>query len=497
MLELAKKDKFEIVDVFRESQTAKEPGRLIFNKMLSLIEQGKAKGILSWHPDRLARNSVDGGRIIYLVDTDKIQSLKFPTFWFENTPQGKFMLNIAFGQSKYFVDNLSENVKRGLRQKVRQGIFPGPAPTGYLNSNHIIVPDLERFSLVKKIFEAYSTGKHSLKDLKQFGLVSRNEKLLSISNIQRMLSNPFYYGAFVFKEELYQGKHKPAISKKLFDKCQRVMKEKTRPQKRNQIIYAFRGLLKCLECGCSITSETHKEHNYYRCTKKRIPCSQPYVREENLTEQISKILQKVSLSSAWTKKMIKELNKEKEVQAEPLFAQTIRECELKLERLLDARLEGLISNEEYISKKQKILNQKIENEEKLRDFERKENRWLELCKQFILLANQAKDIALHGNLFEKKDFLKKIGSNLFLNQKEICFKPNGAWKILYSHTAERRSREATNSTHTTWLGRQDSNLRMMASKATALPLGDSPKKFILRNIPPLPIPKAIAENPMI
>ncbi|MCD6402505.1 recombinase family protein, partial [bacterium] len=113
--EFAKKENLEIVDIFIESQTAKEPGRSIFNETLSRIEKGEANGILAWHPDRLARNSVDGGRIIYLLDIGKIKELKFPTFWFEPTPQGKFMLNIAFGQSKYYLDNLSENTKRGLR----------------------------------------------------------------------------------------------------------------------------------------------------------------------------------------------------------------------------------------------------------------------------------------------------------------------------------------------------------------------------------------------
>ena len=89
--------------------------------MLKRIEKGEANGILAWHPDKFARNSADGRRIIYLLDTGKLQYLKFPQFWFEDTPQGKFMLNIAFGQSKYFVDSLSENTKRGLRQKVHRG----------------------------------------------------------------------------------------------------------------------------------------------------------------------------------------------------------------------------------------------------------------------------------------------------------------------------------------------------------------------------------------
>ena len=101
--EYAKQNNLFVVKEFTESKTAKEPGREIFNHMFSEIEKGNAQGILAWNPDRLARNSIDGGKIIYLVDTEKIKSLKFPTFWFEPTPQGKFMLSVAFGQAKYFL----------------------------------------------------------------------------------------------------------------------------------------------------------------------------------------------------------------------------------------------------------------------------------------------------------------------------------------------------------------------------------------------------------
>ena len=86
------KENLEIVNEFVEIKTAKEPGRFVFNEMLSQIEKGKAEGILAWHPDRLARNSVDDGRIIYLIDSEKIKELKFPSFWFEPTPQGKLIL---------------------------------------------------------------------------------------------------------------------------------------------------------------------------------------------------------------------------------------------------------------------------------------------------------------------------------------------------------------------------------------------------------------------
>src|SRR3989344_6093989 len=145
-----KQQKLEVFQEFVEKQSAKIPGRPIFNDMISRLEAGEANGILAWHPDRLARNSVDGGKIIYLIDCGHITALKIPQFWFEPTPQGKFMLNIAFGQSKYYVDSLSENTKRGLRQKVRRGEYPGLVPIGYINDvrNKSIVVDRKKARIV-------------------------------------------------------------------------------------------------------------------------------------------------------------------------------------------------------------------------------------------------------------------------------------------------------------------------------------------------------------
>ena len=168
--EFAKKQNLEILDFVCESRTAKTIGRPLFASVLKRIKKGEAQGIISWHPDRLARNSVDGGRIIYLLDTGKLIDLKFPSFWFENSPQGKFVLNIAFGQSKYYVDNLSENVKRGMRHKVRIGVWPVQAPLGYLNDKNTktIMVDPVRSKIIKKVFEIFSSGNHSFTSISEY-----------------------------------------------------------------------------------------------------------------------------------------------------------------------------------------------------------------------------------------------------------------------------------------------------------------------------------------
>jgi site-specific DNA recombinase len=291
---LALKENVDVIDVFVEKQTAKIPGRPVFNEMMLRMEAGEASGILAWHPDRLARNSVDGGKIIYLVDTGVIREMKFPTFWFDPTPQGKFMLSIAFSQSKYYIDNLSENIKRGKRNKVKEGIWPQMAPLGYLNQDNAIVPDILNAPLIKAMFEAYSTGNFTLRELRDkfnaLGLKRKSGRELAVSNYQKLLQNPIYTGLMRYNGEILEGKHTPIITKKLFDSVQKVMLRKSKPKGRGLKTYLYRGFFHCGECDCFITTETQKGHNYLRCTKRKNPCEQKYVREEIIRRKFKKFL---------------------------------------------------------------------------------------------------------------------------------------------------------------------------------------------------------------
>ena len=447
--EFAAKEKLEIVASFQEAKTAKEPGRMKFAEMLSLVEKGKADGILSWNPDRLARNSVDGGKIIHMIDRGLIKSLKFPTFWFEPTPQGLFMLQIAFGQSKYYVDALRENVTRGMRHKVRNGVWPSKAPLGYLNNPKTrgIDVDSEKAQKVKKIFELYTTRNYNLRELaewcKRINLKSNLGNDISIGKVHELLQNIFYIGLMKYKNEVHEATHEPLISKKLFDRVQEIMREKGKPQKVKKHNFAFLGLMKC-PCSAAITAEkkikpSGREYIYYRCTKKKGPCQEKYfLRQEELYIQIKYFLKKVSLPSHDTEKVLAELQKDEERAKEEAkttvqnLKEKLTETGKKLEKLLDVYLEEKITTEEYASRKEKLVKQKVGLHEQIHDFEQKGLSWLEPAREFVLSLNQATKLLASQNKAEMTTFLKNIGSNCILQNRQLIFSP----KIQYEFAAE-------------------------------------------------------------
>jgi len=435
--QFAKREKILIKERFIESKSAKAPGRIKFNKMVEKIyESSEPVGILAWHPDRLARNSVDGGQVIYLIDMHKIAALRFPTFWFEPTPQGLFMLQVAFGQSKYYSDNLSENVKRGMRQKLRRGEWLNIAPVGYVNNPRTrnIEPDPVKAKIIRVIYEEFAAGKHSLESARYrlgfFGLVSRSGTVLGKSAVQRILSNPVYTGRIVSKGETYQGSFEPLIGNELFEAVQKQLTQRSKPRKsRHKHDFPFTGLFTCGECGGAITAQYGKGNGgtyvYYRCSKKFGKCSQPYLRDELMLKQIRGLLQKVSLPEGWGSAAFTQLERWEEEERGKLqsFAQkqahTLTETQTKLDKLVNGFLDGIIEKETYLKKKDELIKRKIELEQQKTHFGQRVKIWVEPMREWLETAHKAGKLVFSNDYPDMKQILEKIGTNRQVIDKKV------------------------------------------------------------------------------
>ncbi len=448
--EFALRENLEIVDFLTEAQSAKVTGRPIFNSLVKRIEKGEAQGIVSWNPDRIARNSVDGGKIIYLLDTGELQSLKFPTHWFENTPQGRFMLSIAFGQAKYYVDNLSQNVHRGLKYKIKMGVWPALAPWGYKNDRNLktVVLDPVKANVIKKAFELYATGKYTLHDMCMYfyenGIRERNTgEPPETTTVREVFKRPFYYGYMLYNGELYQGTHTPIITKDTFDKVQEVIKKRgwfhTKLFRTPRYDFAFTGFIKCHYCGCSVTAESRpfffpKTNNrvnylYYHCTKKKGECCQKgYTREEIIAVQFREIIKSLSVSQGWVEQMNKFLIQDIETQksvdkiSSSSLETEISQTEQKLDTLLEAYLDTVIDSESYVKKKNELMERKANLVSKQKELTSDNPNWIEAVTNYITCAQKCAKIArAENNCHDLADMAKKVGSKYFLKDKKIEF----------------------------------------------------------------------------
>ena len=305
------------------------------------------------------------------------------------------------------------------------------------------------------------------------GLVgSRSGKPLALASVEHILRNPFYYGHFLYRGEVHIGSHKPMISKKLFDQIQSALVANGKPRKkRGEKGFLYKEFATCGECGYAITAEQHIKKSglrfiYYRCTHKSRTqvCSQNrFLREEELTHQVRAEVQKVSLPDEWRDKFLAKLETENENSrhSSGLFAQNLRDeissVKTRLERLTDAYLAEALELGEYLEHKNALTAQKRTLEEKLNDFERKGNQWLELMRNWILEANQAENLIKQENPREERDFLVRIGSNRRMAAGTLAGEFRKPWHFLAEMPLLQRAEGARTLSDSEWWTQGDSN----------------------------------------
>jgi len=324
MLELAEREALEIVEIRRESHSAKNAGeRPIFNEIINDIRLGKFNGILTWSPDRLSRSAGDLGTIVDLIDQKLLREIRTYSQKFTDSPNEKFLLMILGSQAKLENDNRGVNVKRGMKTRCEMGLRPGVAPVGYLNEKRTdrkcyVMLDPVRAPIIKKMFEFVGndhwSGRKVYHWLKfELNFKAKSNKTMALSSIFLTLQNPFYYGVFEYPVKSgnwYTGKHDPLITKELYEKVQEHLKRDVVHGESRE--FAFTRLMTCGLCESGITAaEKFKRlkngetacYVYYWCSRSKDKnCRSGCLREEDLVNQLIPLIHELDLNETGIRK---------------------------------------------------------------------------------------------------------------------------------------------------------------------------------------------------
>lgn len=428
--ELAKRENLHITEEFIEKRSAKIPGRPIFNEMVLRIQNGEAQGIICWKIDRLSRNPVDSGKIQWLLQQGIIGHIQ--THGQSHYPNDNvLMMSVELGMANEYIRQLSENTARGLRQKARNGDFPGLAPFGYINNPLIkkIAIHQKNAKLVKKIFELYATGNVRLENLavilEKAGVFSKNNNRVHASRISNILSNPIYYGHFRHAGEIYEGKHETIISKELFDKANNVLRGRGRTPDKKTDPRPFCRLMSCGSCGMGITGEikikrqkngTKHLYTYYHCSKKSKvqKCFEPCIRGEELERQLSAKMSEYIMPKELATKLFEMLDvkEQKNKHTASVIVLELREEEQNisknLARLTDVYVAQDIEREDYLKRRSSLMSNKKSVEEQIGRLLRTPSAWIEPTREWIKDALILDEIAKTNDLPSKKISLQKI-----------------------------------------------------------------------------------------
>ncbi len=475
---LAGEHGLRVAETFTESKSAKEPGRAVFNEMLRRIENGEANAILTWKLDRLARNFDDGGKIIGLLQRGVIQEIR--TFERVYLPTDNvLMIAVELGMANQYVRDLAVNIRRGIREKIRRGVFSGKAPLGYVNDPKLrtIEPHPENFAKMKRLLERFATGRYSLtawqKEMASVGLVgTRSGRPPVLSSLDNLLRNPFYYGVFVHKGEVHQGTHVPMISRQTFDEIQVALKAVGKPrQNRHDKDFLFRNFATCGCCGYAVTAERHVKKSglrfhYYRCThKSKVQrCEErSFLREERMTEEVRRNVRLVCLPELWKERYFARIETWEAAAAQSKRERVLRlQAELaaikaKIDRLNTAFADGSLELAEFRELKNPLVPRKVELEQQMTALENSRGNRLDPLRNWVLEANTAEKLVSKGDELEMKSFLEKVGSNRFLRAQTLTVAFKKPWISLAETNIAASSAASGSEQLSIWWSQGDSN----------------------------------------
>ncbi len=470
LIDLATRENLEVVDIVKESKSAKEDhNRPLFANMLERIQNGEADSILVVHTDRLARNLIDAGYIIKLIEQGFLKEVRTLTNVFFDAPSLTYM-GFDFVYAAHYSRDLSVKVKAGNESKVLKGEYPSYAPIGYINikPGKGIKPDPIRAPFITRAFELFATGEYSVKTLAKKlaseGYRSRSGKKVATSSLHRQITNPEYYGVIRRDEKLYPGNHKPLISKQLFDEVQKRLANKSRPKKQ-KYNFVFRDFLTCGECGCKVTAGITKgKYIYYRCTNGKGKCTQhkKYRSKQKVTDVFQEFFGGFTLDPERANKsfnlykdsLIKEDNYKKD--SKDAIKQQIANLKRKLIRIEDIYIDEQISFDRYNERKTEFENELAQ----LKVLSKQKNNvgtleTLELVEEVKNSSVQLSKIFEEGDDEVKRDLLKSVLWNCeFKDGKITSTRLTKLWKPLEnlndSHNLEK------------WRRERDSNPRYLA-----------------------------------